>query len=80
MYRNLAIVLAAFFVLGGCMNSVSAATYETSFETVVTAATTGDHPVLDINTTINNTDDQTTKHPQRRLYSPRRGASGGGKW
>lgn len=70
MYKLIA-TLAALFLLGGCIVYPTAAApiYTTAFETTVTAITTGDSPALDINTTIDN---QIVKHPQRRLYSPRR--------
>ena len=82
MYKLIA-TLTALFLLGGCIvyPTTAAPIYTTTFETTVTAITTGDSPALDINTTINESIiNQTTKHPQRRLYSPRRGASAGGKW
>lgn len=70
MYKLIA-TLAAIFLLGGCIVYPTAAApiYTTTLETTVTAITTGDSPALDINTTIDN---QIVKHPQRRLYSPRR--------
>lgn len=51
MYKLIA-TLAALFLLGGCIAPASATTtYTTSFETVVTAITTGDSPALNIITT-----------------------------
>ena len=67
MYRIAAIV-AAFFIIGGNLVSpVASSPSMANYESVI--GTIDDSLVLDADTAI---DDQTTKHPQRRLYQPRR--------
>ena len=80
MYKAAVLVLATLFIFGGCMGIVAAKTY-VSFETLVTATTTGDNPSLNISTTTMNeiVDDQIFDRPPAH-YRPKRGPHGGGKW
>jgi len=69
MYRIAAIIVAAFFIIGGNLVSpVASSPSMANYESVI--STIDDSSVLDTGTLI--IADQTTKHPQRRLYQPRR--------
>ena len=68
MYRIAASMTALFIIGGNIVSPVTASSPSVvNYESVI-VGTIDDSLVLDADTAI----DQTTKHPQRRLYQPRR--------